>query len=431
MHELFVALAVGGTLYFLLSRRRFDYFSLAFLSADVYFMPAFFGQVSYGADGIWTSSTINPETYGIMIAVMLSILCSAWISERVKPLFRTALALPDLRPAGTVLLLMAVAGLTGLIATGGHAIFQPDKDVVLESIGRWDILFYSAAAIGFPVSLASKRPVLTIAFLALLAFDLYIGFRSAVAVAVLSGLTVYLNSQPRGRLAFRHWKLGLLVIAFGIFLFGYKYVAFAVKAGSWELLTDQLTSPDTYVYMFTRSEPFVVQQVLNEVVTHGFKTDWHMLLSSVAYQFMLFGPELGAKAVNFNDLFQPILFPEVEYGMASNIWAQMWSAGGWPLLILFLLLYNAFLALGNRSLAARSIVLRAGLAPIFVYWAFYIHRNDLGYALSLEKRSLLVLLAAAAIAWLLRAATQAGRLPNAPSAHLPASEMDSQIHSRS
>ena len=404
MRELFIVVATGGSLYYILAKRRFDYFSLAFLSADVYFTPGFFGYASYQAHGIWSASYIYPETYWIMIAVLLSILCSSWCSARIKPFLGPSLTIPAVSSTAGILFLMAVSGLVGLLATTGHEIMEPDKAVVLQHLGRWDILFYSAASIGFPVALSLRKRALASAFIVLLLFDLFIGFRFAFAVSILSALTVYLHRQGIGRFVIRNWRIGLLALVFGYFLLAYKYVAFGVKSGAWDLIAKLASSPDSYLFAFTHSEPFGIQQTLNEVVARQFKTNLSDIVSSIAYQFTIFSPELGAKVPSFNDLFQPALFPDVEYGMAGNIWAQMWSAGGWPLLSAFLVIYNFVLALGNRTLAIRNVVVRAGLAPIFVYWAFYIHRNDIGFQLSLEKRSFLVLATAIGLAWLAHAA---------------------------
>jgi hypothetical protein len=182
-------------------------------------------------------------------------------------------------------------------------------------------------------------------------------------------------------------------------------VAYAVKAGLWGVVWEYFGDENAFLFMLTRSEPFLVQQTLNEVVANNFKTGAEHITSGL-YQFLLLAPELGAENVTFNEIFQPALFPEVGYGLAANIWAQMWSAGGWPLLVVFTLIFNLIIAIGNSTLMARSLVVRAGFAPIFCYWAFYIHRNELTYQLALEKRHLLLLGVAIVIAAILRAAAR-------------------------
>ena len=43
MHLAFLVLALGGLSYFLLARRTFNFYSLAYISACIYFLPGFFG----------------------------------------------------------------------------------------------------------------------------------------------------------------------------------------------------------------------------------------------------------------------------------------------------------------------------------------------------------------------------------------------------
>ena len=413
MHSLYIAVAALGAAHFLFSKRDFDYFALAFLSALLYFLPGLFGVTSYSVDGRWSDTQIHPEAYAIMIFVLSSI----YLAERASahapslPAFTTRVPAP-----GSVAVILAVAactGLAGLLLDAGSEVFQTDKANVLESLGRWHILFYSAGTLGFAVAYAAKRHVLLLLFLALLAFDLYIGFRSALSIALLSVFVLMFHARGKKRLAATNWAMTTMVLAFGFLMFGYAHIAFAAKAETWDVVWSTLTNPEAILFFFTRSEPFIIQQTLNEVISRRFETDMDHVLSSV-YQLMLFAPELGADTVSFNSKFQPALFPEVAYGLASNIWAQMWSAGGWPLLVAFAAVFNIVLAVGNATLRARCTVLRAGLAPVFCYWAFYIHRNDLGYTLNLAKRHLLLLLFAVVLVWILKAATRRTELSQQP-----------------
>ena len=76
--------------------------------------------------------------------------------------------------------------------------------------------------------------------------------------------------------------------------------------------------------------------------------------------------------------------------MASNIWAEMISIGGWTLLLGFLIVFIAVIALGQRFLRLPNLGTRAAVALAMSYWVFYIHRNELSYQLNLEKRVLMV-----------------------------------------
>ena len=147
---------------------------------------------------------------------------------------------------------------------------------------------------------------------------------------------------------------------------------------------------DFYVGAVLESEPFVTQTILNEVIVNNFTTGTDYLADSVLFQFMMFGREMFGNQVSFNQLFQYHLFPEVTGGMANNIWAQMIAAGGWPLFLAFLGGFVVLLRVGSSLLNAKNLWTRGAAALAFAFWAFYIHRNDIGYQLGLEKRVLFV-----------------------------------------
>lgn len=400
MQITFLSIALCGGVYFLIRKRRFDYFTLAFFSAIIYFMPGFFGSTAYHVDGVWRYSDIVADTYLIMASVLLSIWLSAAIFTNAGGVVSNE------RPRRVdyyfinCVLLMALVGLLGTLLTASGKLFSPEKDIVMEGLGRWHILFYSSATLGLPVAYALDRYKMAMAFLGLLIFDLYIGFRVAFAIGVLSALVVYLYGCGRCRLIKMGWKSWLMIFSVGVLFFLYKSLGYSIKYGNWDLVFEMLLSPDIYVDSVRHSEPFIIQNNLNEIILNNFKTSPDHIFD-VIYQATLFANNSGVEIVSFNDIFQPILFPEVEYGLAGNIWAQMWSVGGWVLLILFLILFNIVISVGNRTLQARRMVVRAGLAPVFCYWCFYIHRNDIGYAINLEKRQLIVFVVAMIVALLI------------------------------
>ena len=73
MNIVFSIIALIGVLYFLVKKRQFDFFSLAFFSSLVYFLPGFFGIVQHQAGSGKYPVEIITETYLVMILVMSSI----------------------------------------------------------------------------------------------------------------------------------------------------------------------------------------------------------------------------------------------------------------------------------------------------------------------------------------------------------------------
>ena len=232
-------------------------------------------------------------------------------------------------------------------------------------------------------------------------FDIFIGFRIGAAITSIGIFTLWLSRRGRTRILPGCWKQIVLGAIFVAVLFLYKQLIFAVKIGDIDLLKSILSDSNTYILMITNSEPFVTQNILNEITTQSYHVGMEHL-STLVYQFILFSPELGLNVISFDDLYQSALFPEVDYGMANNIWAEMWSSGGWLLLLFAIFVFIIVLKLFSRLMTSRNTTLRSLIAVMASYWAFYIHRNDVNYQIVLEKRVLLVMVAAIALAYLIR-----------------------------
>jgi hypothetical protein len=135
-----------------------------------------------------------------------------------------------------------------------------------------------------------------------------------------------------------------------------------------------------YTAFVTQSEPFVIQATLNEVVRKGFQTDagylMGQILSGLPLGASLFGID-SSSVTTFNSRAQPVLFPDVGFGMANNPWAQAYAAGGLLMVAAFALGYAAILSGLTLLFRKTEGVLKAGVAVIGVWVGFYFHRNDL------------------------------------------------------
>lgn len=403
MQLFFCITSILGLTYFLLAKRRFDWFSVAFFSACIYFLPGFFGYTSYLSLTGWIENPINDEAYRIIILVDGMILSGAIIND----LFSKEVNIKEVKKGNIyvlkILLCLAIIGWMLMLLTTGEALFYADKLSMMDALNRSHILFYTAVMIGTTLSFEYKNWIIFAFFCVFIIFDLFIGFRTSLAIAAISIFTLLLSKQGKGRLIISSWKQVIAGVFLGIFIFLYQQVAYAVKVGDLDLLRSLLSDTDTYIAMINNSEPFITQTTLNEVTVRNYSVGMGHLMG-IFYQFTLFGPELGLEAESFNDLFQNDLFPDVTYGMANNIWAEMWSAGGWPLLVIFTVLFVIILKGFNILTDRLNVTQRAFVAVMASYWAFYIHRNDIGYAIVLEKRVLLVLIVSFLIAILIREA---------------------------
>lgn len=388
---LFLVAGVGLT-YFVTAHRRCDLFTLAFVSSCVYFLPGFVGSVP---NGVYSDIRVplESQTYAVMLAVLSAILCGAWcwdphgmVDDRPRPAASDPMA-------SQAALCLAVVGLVMAMYDGGAALLSASKVDVLQAKSRWFLLLEFGATLAFVLSFLQRQRWTCVLAAGLLLFSVYVGFRSTCAMAVIALFLAHFHQQGAQRLAVRNRGSMLLIGGVAVFFFAYKLLYRLVKLGQFDDVAASLCDPVFYVDAVAESEPFSTQMVLNEVLRSGFQTDVAYLGESVIAQFTLFSGELGMQFVSFNELFQPQLFADVHYGLAANIWGQMLAAGGWPLFLGFLGVFVLTLRMGSVWLVAERFSTRAGIAIGSAYWAFYIHRNDLGYELSLLKRVLLVWLA--------------------------------------
>jgi hypothetical protein len=404
MNILFLLLSNLGLAYFLLIKRRFDWFAVAFFSAMIYFLPGFLGYTSYLSQVEWVETPINARAYVVMILVEAAIIIGAIMNDLFPEKARVSYLDSSKQsniPTLPIILMLAIGGCTLLVLTAGTTLWGEEKQILMADLNRAHILFYTATIIGMTISFERRRWKYFSAFCIFAVFDLFIGFRLPLAISGISILTLWLSKKGRIRLLTDSWKPLLAVGLLGIFLFFYKEIGFAIRMGDWDLFRSILSEPNTYLAMFITSEPFVIQSILNEVTMLDFSVGWRHLLG-IFSQFILFSPELGWEEHSFNDLFQMALFPEVTYGMANNIWAEMWSIGGWLFLLVFIFLFVAFLKIFSFLLTFCDPSLRSFFAVMASYWAFYIHRNDIGYEIALQKRVVILMVLVFLFAILMR-----------------------------
>jgi len=389
MQLVFLIVAGVGLCYLLTAHRRCDVFSLAFAGACLYFLPAFFGSVPGGFNDELPVS-IEPETYAVMSTVLGAIFLGAWTWDLGGS---RSLGDEPLRTDGlstSVALALAGAALVIAVYVGGARLFSAYKEDVLDGASRFSMLTGVGAALAASLAVSQRRWTSFLIAAVLLLFTVYIGLRVYFVMAIIASFLVHLQGQGPQRLYIRNFTAIASAALLVMTVFVYKCIYVLVKMGDFDQIFAMLLDSEFYLDAVISSEPFTTQLVLNEVVRTGFETEMDYILYSVVGQLTFFSGEAGLVFRSFNNLFQPALFPEVEWGMANNIWAQMYAAGGWPLFLAFLGGFIATLRIAARAMATSRATNRCGVALATAYWAFYIHRNDLGYELSELKRVLLV-----------------------------------------
>lgn len=409
-----VFVALAGTAYFALRARRFDFFTVGFFSAAIYFLP---GLVGYTLSPVTPGSPIKlpvqivPEAYAIMLFVLSSVIVATVVWDRIGGRGAPGQwVLQDTRLAADIAFWCGLIGMVLTWVTSEGAAFAADKRVVIENVGRWHVLWNMGAALGALMAFAHGRRFLLASCFLLIAVDMYIGFRFTFAMTFLGLITLW--ASARGPIAVRSLpKRYWFAIFFGaLFIISFQNLKAPLREGDWTEIGRRVSDPKWYLLGVLTSEPFTTQTILNEIVRRDFRTGSDHLWAA-SQQLILFAPSLGAEDVRFGDQFQPALFPLVDHGLANNIWAQMWSGGGWTLLSAFVFVHCLILALGSQLLLVKDNTLRSGVVLFFCYWAFYVHRNELLVQAGLQKQVVLVWSGCVLFAMLLAGALRSSRSP--------------------
>jgi hypothetical protein len=390
MRLAFTALAVIGVAYFLAARRRFDLFSLAFLSSCVYFLPGFFGTtLTPTRDFAPSASTpLEAGTYAVFCCVLAAVLGSGVLFARLAPI-RAAVRvrLPAVEDVAAVSVGLGYLGLFAVL-THGRELLNPDKFTLLQSLDRWHSALTTFATVGAVTAAARKHWAILAASLPLFGLDLFLGSRTTTALAAMAVILVLLAPMAPSRILLRQRRLVVVALAMTVLFFGWQQLFLPLKRGDWAELFKRGVTPATYRTAFFNSEPFTIQAILNEVVRTQYRVPPDHLLD-VAAVAVPFYSKFFESPRSFNDYFQPDLFPAIRLsGLAGNFWAEALAVGGWALLAGYVVFYVVTLAAGSFGLRSQSLHMRAVSAMAGAYFAFYVHRNDLLFELLLVRRLL-------------------------------------------
>jgi hypothetical protein len=384
----FFALLFWGFYSLAWKRRRFDLPALAFFCAAIYFLPGITGNVilPLTAGGLWIEQPIIPQAYGVYVLVLGATLAAAHICDRMETgpepePWRKA----DFEFLGHIATIGAIVGFIWCVAQNGSELLLT-KEEFLPKLSPGYKLWTDGATFGAIIAFAGRRKILFAICVTLLVLDLYIGFRINAAMAVVCILFYQLHCKGHGRIFIEHFKLALIALPSVFILLLYKQVVAVIKLGRWDLLFKNISNPENYRFAVFQSEPYVTQLVLHETLRQHFHTDPSHLFIAVS-QIIPFGTSLFGRVTTYDELFHHALFSGYWSNLANNFWAEMWSSGGWLLVLGAALMFGFLLVVGERCLRTSSGVLKIFWIYFWTYFAFYIHRNDLVYQIYLQRRA--------------------------------------------
>lgn len=373
---------------FFLTKRHFDFLTIGFVSQQLYFSPCL-AQIFINSDSIYLYEVHWGVYLSGTILVLLFFIFSIGINYKQRDIKSLGLGFEYHALYATIL------GLLSFVISYiqvGTVLFNAEKSQVLNSIDRFYIVWSISSLYGLSASFLNNKKILLYINIILILLTVYIGFRSIAAVGVICILVLsFVSNGDKVNLIVSHYKKIIIGFFAGIFFLVYKGLYIAIKFQNYDLVFLRLLDKDFYLSVIINAEPFGIQKIFSDVLQQKYfigldNFDRFFLL------FTLFGDQFGVDTRSFNEYFQPDLYGDVGYGVGSNVWAHMYSSGGWLLLLIFSIIYVLSLRWLSKSIYSVNKYYLPLLICLGSYWSFYIHRNDLFYQLGLERRVLIIFL---------------------------------------
>jgi hypothetical protein len=390
IQTLFFLLAAYGSYFFAVRRRQFDFVSAGFFGQLIYFVPGFYGYVvnPYYPSTL-PSIPIFAETYTVWCMALAATILSG---KLYRPANSTTWA--DIKTSNAFdfsLIFIIVFSFLAELYLGGGSFLSADKFEVLQNATRFSLLFGAASQIGlfaFAIQGKFKKLIIPLAGVSLL---LYAGFRNDFALAAIAGATFV--ARRNGVWIFAKPRYLAALIAFIAFLLAYKGFLTSYRGDRFADFYASL-DPETLVQMsILNSEPFLTQSILNDVLIRNLTIPPASILYSLFAAIPLVSPLVGADLLPAQFDFQEQLFPNLSYGVASNIYAYFYATLGWIGILLFILGHCLLLVFVSRWMGSvKSSTARIGLLSVGAFLAFFVHRNDLTNLLLQMNRPLVALI---------------------------------------
>lgn len=248
--------------------------------------------------------------------------------------------------------------------------------------------------------LQRKRGIVAGLILMGLLFTILTKSRSPIAFALLAALYVYWNrdfTKPISR------ALSLLIGGFAVALVVIvnQFLGSLLK-GDFYSVFSQLLTAETYTKAIYGIQSNISLAIANEVLNNDFRFSfyefWKGSISIIPLSESLF----GFKYIKWPTWAHAEIAPHLSYGIAGNIYAQIYTVGGWVAIFIF----SSFWALINHLVLAgintkRTLIRLASLGTV-PYISFFFIRQDLWATLSLVVSSLALIVSIALLAAIAR-----------------------------
>lgn len=390
MQILFITTIIFCTIFFIRTRRNIDFFLFAYVSSVVYFFPGLFGYVlSPSISGYRVENSIPNGAYIIYISVLSLLTMSAFIYDKWSrnKVFSTKILKGEVNAEKILYLIAIFIGILFVFTEWGEIIGAGKPN-----FGRIHPIYQIFVGLALTYSIGMKRKKMSFILLGLLLIDIYGGNREGLAIALMAGVIFYME-QYRD-ISLLKYKKTILLGLFAFFFFSiYKEVYSAIKIQNWDLVYLRLGDPQFWLDSISRIESFTTQDILARTIEFNIKFPLGEWIKPIFHNLIIFAPSFGATSISYSSAFTQQVYSFVNYGLASNIWAEGYAVGGYSMVGILVFFYSTFLpVLTNVLLRKTKGIMHVALIFSASYFFFFIHRTGLNYMLTIQKRIVFALI---------------------------------------
>lgn len=419
MHVVFV-FALGIVLvYTIFKTRRFDFFSIAALSAFIYYYP---GVIGYISTSLYDKIPIDASTYSclcIFLAVLLVFMIIAdkyaitigtfvWYNpykNRENYLasdYSTNLAVLIVELLGLLMLAKTFSTFDGFRVNFNKMQLLANSNRFTEYLKYISLFTFVYSYVNTGWYNKTSRIISSI----LIGYTFVLGHRSFMVIGIIAIFMHYVNSTKKVRLVKvirKHWVICSGMFLAALFFLFVKNIFAAFMAGQYELVMSRLTNPEYYVNSLLNSEANSITSNLHKVVSSGMEYSFGFYLLGLLQLIPLVGGSVTASLgyVSFEKKLNLAFNTQLDQGigLASTYLGEAYSMGGsFMVMMIMFFTFCALLFLVYRYNNTNSSIAYTYYGIIATYFTFYLHRNSLVFLLIMARAYLYIWI----LIWLIR-----------------------------
>lgn len=377
----FVVNALTALSIILLKKRCFDFLSVYILVLVLYSLPLFFFSVYDPTHKIY--NTPVDQVYITMGIAFLGSVPFLFFENNFQRKYER-----PLKNESLPLFIIAIFSLIGFFYVVPVLLGASNKVEALElNTNIIFAIFYEIfPAIGFLMAYKYKNKKFLIFFLALVVIVLLFGTRRSFAMALIGLMVIGMPSSLRLASKYKYILFGFFALI--LIILGKNFYGYVLFYGLFEGLSEWRNN-FTLDYFFEGSEFLSTSAILQAVTENNFKVDTINIFKSLLAIQPIPLEYFNFSSSFFNDSFQPVLFPSLNYGMAYNPWAESYAWLSYLGVIIYSVFFPFILIVFwkyyRKSTMPLVSILFLGLGLTLAFW---VQRNSLGSILAYMRNIL-------------------------------------------